>query len=343
VEYRIRRRERSYTLGRVEAWDLKAAREEARRIVRQTHDGVDPLADRDAPTVAKMAEKYVAEELPKLRPSSRADYERIVKIEIVPALGKLRCTDVTTDDVARLHRKITERAPYRANRVKAVLSAMFNVALRQWRWVKENPCRSVRSNAEHGRERFLQNGEVARLLEAFDRLDDQTTADMLRLLLLTGARRNEIVMMQQEHVIDGVWTRPATATKQKKASRIPLSAQAQVILARQPWTGSGPVFPGSPVAWRGRLRRAWDAVCRDAGITGMRLHDLRHSYASTLANMGVSLQVVGKLLGHSKMTTTQRYSHLYDETLRVATERAGDALSAARNSPAKIMPIKKGA
>src|SRR5262249_56545924 len=103
------------------------------------------------------------------------------------------------------------------------------------------------------------------------------------------------------------------------------------------------VFPGSTTQHRGRLRRAWEAICKDAGITNMRLHDLRHSYASVLANMGVSLQVVGKLLGHSKATTTQRYSHLYDETLRVATDRAGEAITASRNPPAPAPPIKRGA
>src|SRR5262249_60166020 len=114
------------------------------------------------------------------------------------------------------------------------------------------------------------------------------------------------------------------------------------IIARQPRTDER-VFPGSLVAWRGRLRRAWTKVCKDAGIANMRLHDLRHSYASTLANMGVSLQVVGKLLGHSKATTTQRYAHLYDETLRVATDRAGEAITASRNPPAPVVPIKRGA
>ena len=341
VEYRIRRRERSYTIGRCDVWDLRAARDEAKRIVRQAHDGADPLADRDAPTVEKLARKFTEEVLPSLRPTTQADYRLIVEREILPALGKLRVTDVTLQDIERLHRKISERAPYQANRVAAVVSALFAKAIR-WKMAKENPARGLERNPEHSRARYLANGETSRLLEALDRYRDQTVADLLRVMLYTGCRRGEAMTMKWADIVDGTWSKPYSATKQKRAHIVPLSPAVQVILARQPRTGEL-VFPSTTTEWRGRIRRAWDAITRDAKIEGLRLHDLRHSFASTLVNAGLSLSVIGGMLGHSRVTTTSRYAHLFKGTLQSAADRAAELIDAERNPSASVTPLKRGA
>jgi integrase len=146
-------------------------------------------------------------------------------------------------------------------------------------------------------------------------------------LLLTGARKGEALSAtwDQFDLVAGVWTKPHALTKQKADHRIPLSAPARQLFARlhQKSEGSPWVFPGRRGRHREDTKYAWARICKTAGITGLRVHDLRHSYASTLAGAGVSLPTIGALLGHSMPSTTARYAHLLDDPLRAATERAG--------------------
>jgi integrase len=156
----------------------------------------------------------------------------------------------------------------------------------------------------------------------------QYIADIFRLTLYTGCRIGEAVhaTFSQFDESFATWTKPASTTKQKKTHSVPLSTPAQQLLERihRAANGRPTVFPIVNGSW---LRRQWGEVCEAAQISGLRIHDLRHSYASTLANQKVPLQVVGQLLGHAKISTTERYSHLYQDTLRQATELAGKALA----------------
>jgi integrase len=338
VDYRIRRRERSYTIGRVENGRCPAAREAARRIHRQAKDGVDPLADRDAKTVKQMCERYAEERFDELRESTRKDYRGIIDKEILPVLGQLKVVDVLDDDVAQLHRKIVKRgAPYRANRALAVLSSMFALAIRPWHWCTVNPCKGVKRAPEHPRERFLENGELGRLLDALAEYEDQQVADVLRMAMLTGARISEITSMRLADIRGSTWVKPHGLTKQRKEHAVPLTPPVLELLARQPQDGDQ-VFPGSAGRWRNRLYRAWRALRRTAELGDLRVHDLRHNYASTLVNAGYSLPVIGALLGHSKAATTQRYSHLYRGTLAEAANRAASAIAAAGKPAAEPEP-----
>jgi integrase len=140
---------------------------------------------------------------------------------------------------------------------------------------------------------------------------------------------------------NGIWTKPPSATKQKSVHRVPLSEDAVEIIARQPrGTFAGDfVFPGKkPGKSREGIRRPWARVCKAAGLKGVRIHDLRHTHASILVSSGLSLPVIGKILGHTQASTTHRYAHLADEPLRAAAELA--AASIRRPKPAKIVQIK---
>jgi integrase len=215
----------------------------------------------------------------------------------------------------------------------------------RWHMRPDNPCRDVARNKEHGRERYLSEAELARLLGALDSYRDQRVASIFRLLLLTGARRGEVLSLRWEDIKDpAVWTKPHARTKQRETHAVPLSAAAQAVLAElaKDKDEGGFVFPAGRGA-SGPMRTAekpWRTICRAAGITGLRTHDLRHDYASRLVSAGVSLHIVGGLLGHKKPSTTARYAHLHDDALRAATEKVGVAISQTTTG-GEIIPIRK--
>jgi integrase len=346
LSYRTRDgRARRLTIGDLGVWTVSAARTEANELRRRIDQGADPLGElqdeRDAETVADLADRFLTEHGVRLRPKSLADYRRIIDHHIRPALARHKVKSVTFADIDRLHRRISETAPYQANRCLAVLSKMFALAIR-WRMRADNPCRDIERNKEHSRERYLSADELARLLEALDGYRDQRTAAIFRLLLLTGSRRGEVLSMRWEDLDlrTGVWTKPHSRTKQKEKHTVPLSAPARAVLAGLKPKPSGFIFP----AGRGAsgpmqtVEKPWRTICQAAGITNLRTHDLRHSYASQLASAGIGLHVIGGLLGHRKPSTTARYAHLMDDALRVATERAGAIITG--KARAKVVLLK---
>jgi integrase len=329
-------RERRYTIGGYPTWSLLAAREEAKRLKRDIDTGADPVMTqrelRSAPTVADLLARFDAEHLPTLRPSTQREYRWLIR-EIVAELGKLKVATCSFDDISRLHRKITARGtPYRANRVLALLSKAFSLA-HLWKWREAaSPTKGVQKNTEHTRERFLTTAELERLSAALDGCSNQTIADAFRLMLLTGARCGEVIMARWDQIdFDlGTWKKPRTSTKQKKDHNIPLSQPARQLLARirKTQTGGGRIFPGVK-----RVHYQWDRIRAAADLRSVRVHDLRHNYASVLANSGHGLPVIGRLLGHSSIAVTARYAHLYEETLAKAADTAGAILSGKKKAP----------
>jgi integrase len=196
------------------------------------------------------------------------------------------------------------------------------VAIR-WQWIDKNPAAGIERNAETKRRRYLSADELSRLLDALDRLEDREAANVIRILLLTGCRRGEALGMAwgQLDLATGVWTKQASETKQNRFHQTPLSQQASDLLReiRAESTGGPAVF----AIGAARLSRQWAHVCRTAGLADCRLHDLRHSFASLLVSSGLSLPVIGALLGHSNPSTTARYAHLADAVTREATGRVG--------------------
>lgn len=340
-------RERRYTIGAPPVWTTAAAREEARRLRAQIDLGHDPLgmvrAHREAPTVADLCDRFREEVLPKNRDSTRVEYARTIAREIIPELGKMKVADVTHPDIDRLHRKITKRgAPYTANRTVALLSRLFNLAVR-WGYRADNPVRGVERNPEHKRERYLTGEELARLTEALREHGDQDAANAIRLMLLTGARRGEVLgaRWDQFDLAEGTWTKPASTTKQAKLHRVPLNAPARALLAdmRKAARDDEYLFPSRLGGHRVEIKKHWQRICKRAQLTNLRMHDLRHSFASYLASAGLSLPVIGALLGHTQTQTTARYAHLLDDPLRRATERVGAII--AGKSSGKVVSLDR--
>ena len=375
LTYRTRQgRERRYTIGQFANWPLSAAREEGRRLRRIVDQGGDPLqqlaTERAAATVNELADRYLAEHAPRLRASSRRDVEDNLKKWVRPELGKMKVIDVRHTDVERLHQKITAYGtPYRANRTMSLMSKLFNLSIK-WEMRADNPVKGIERNQEQKRTRYLHPAEIARLAVALDTHPSRAAANAIRLLLLTGARRGEVLGAKWDalDLQTGVWVKPGSTTKQKTEHRVPLSAPALQLLvgihvaalkaakdAGHDAEISSFVFPSPNGKHLSNIKTSWLSVCKRAGLvnkipklskngkpimgregvpvfewkTTARIHDLRHSYASILASAGLSLPIIGALLGHSQQATTARYAHLMDDPLRAATDRAAAIIGAA--------------
>jgi integrase len=221
---------------------------------------------------------------------------------------------------------------------------MFALAIR-WKLRTDNPAKGVERNQEMKRTRYLAGAELVALTFAIGQHKDKQAANILRLLLLTGARRGEALAARwdQFDLKQGVWTKPGAMTKQKTEHRVPLSAPARQLLGELRARAAEDaefVFPGRTGAHRVEIKKNWDAIRKAAGMPSTRIHDLRHTYASVLASAGMSLPIIGALLGHTQPSTTARYAHLLDDPLRQATERAG-AIMTGRPS-ADIVRLKDG-
>jgi integrase len=346
-------RERRITIGEYPTWTVGAARIKARTYRRLVEDGGDPLADieeeRAAPTVWELCDRFQAEHLPRRRPGTAKNYALILRLHVRPHFGPhVKVAEVTIDDIEKLHRKITNAgSPSAANRTVATLSKMFSLAIR-WGMRADNPATGIERNPETGRKRYLKGDELARLVAALAVHPDRQAADIIRMLLLTGARRGEVFAMRWADVdlTEGTWTKPGSTTKQKTEHIAPLSAPARQLLAEIAAKQKKPlgeyVFPGDSATGHAvELKRAWKALSKAAGITGLRVHDLRHSFASQLVSGGASLPLIGALLGHSNPSTTARYAHMFSDPQRAAVEKVGAIVNAAGEPATEPTPLRR--
>lgn len=348
INYSIAGRERRYTIGSYPAWSVAGARDEAKRLRQDIDRGEDPLASREesrvAATVTDLCTKYLEEHAVKKRPSS--DDAAMIERRIKPRFGARKVASIRYDDIDALHREVTKEGhPYAANRLIALLSKMFALAIR-WGMRADNPAKGIERNTEERRYRYLTGDELGRLTAALSTHPNQGAANAVRLLLLTGARRGEVLgaTWDQFDLAGGVWTKPSSHTKQKREHRVPLSAPVRQLLSEmraaaepQPSlylfpsrSGKGPV---------GDIKSSWATLCKAADIRGVRPHDLRHTYASLLASAGLSLPVIGALLGHTQAATTSRYMHLFDDLLRAATERVAALVLPDKVERAEPIPL----
>lgn len=340
-------RERRYTIGSFPDWGTTAAREEAKRLKRAIDGGADPVGEQEenraAATMADLCARFEHDYLPRKRPSTQRVYRQQIRTDILPAFGKMKVAAVSHADIDGFHHRLSARAPTHANRTLAVLSRMFNLAIR-WGWRGDNPCKGVERNQEHKRTKYLSNAEIARLSGALAKLRDQNAANAVRLLLLTGARQGELLAAKWADIDlnAGTWAKPGATTKQRTDHRIPLSAAACQLLAEMRQQANDEVewvFPARGGGHRPHVNEAWIRARKAAKLDGIHLHDLRHAYASILASAGLSLPVIGALLGHATPVTTHRYAHLFDDPLRVATERASAIITG--KAPAEVLPLNK--
>lgn len=322
-------RDRRMTIGQYPAWSVEAARDAAAKLRRRVDAGEDPLEeDRQAKaemTLALLWERYDREVLTSKRPKTQQNERSMWCRLVLPKLGYRKLSAIRAADIDSLHRAISQETPTQANRCLASVRHVFNKGIR-WQLCDSNPATGAAKNPEQHRDRYLTDDEHERFLEALNRREDTSSTLALRMLLLTGARRSEVLKADwnQFDIVGGVWTKPSSHTKQKRTHRVPLSPEAVDILKRARKMSNGQfVFPGREGRPLTDIKKLFASLLREADIQNLRLHDLRHSFASILATGGQSLPIIGALLGHTQVATTARYAHLMDNALREAASAVG--------------------
>lgn len=364
VQFRKDGRSRRSQIGKHGRLTPDEARSEAKKLLGLVETGADPVqakkAARAVPTFREVGEDFLRHHSEfKLKTRTHAEYARLFQKRIVPAIGSLRITDVSRAAVARFHGKISKEAPVSANRTVALISTI-------WAWASRrdivslaaNPARGLERNREQAKERFLTTEEFGRLGEALRLAETdglpwdinqrnlkskhlakpemrKTKADpfavaAIRLLILTGARLNEILTAKWSEID---FERGMLFLSDSKTGRKPvfLNAPALTVLSEIPRVEDNPyIIVGSKAGeHRIDLKKPWAAIRKAAGLEDLRIHDLRHSFASVGAGASLGLPIVGKLLGHSQPQTTARYAHLDADPLHKAVNRIGSSIAAA--------------
>jgi integrase len=323
-----RGRQRQFKIGPADVLSLNQARRKARSVLSESILGADPQARRQElrsiPTLNQLVRDRYLPHAQASKRSWKVD-ETILRIHILPALGRLPLDEISNGRIAGLinDMRAEEYASATTNRVLVILRYIFNLA-RKWNvpGATVNPTAGLATAPEVHRQRFLTPEETRRVIASVNAEENKLAARAIMLLLLTGARRNEVTHAKWEYVD---WQRRTLLVPVSKSGRpraVALNAAAVTLLQSLPRTpGNEYIFPsphtGRPCA---SLFYPWDRIRHRAGLTDVRLHDLRHSFASFLVNQGVSLYVVQDLLGHTQPRTTQRYAHLARQTLLDAAE-----------------------
>jgi integrase len=335
---------RRYTLGPLgEDFTADQARDKAKTVLGGVRDGLDPgevlQQKRDVPTLEEFAKTYHAKRLERSKrrrdkkERSKEEDNRNLKLHIIPKLGKKKLADITTDVVDELHTSMSS-TPIAANRCLALLSHMFTIAMAAKDMPRgANPCATVTKFDEEGRERFLSRAELSRLgeaLRAAEKTEHPSAVAAIRLLILTGCRLSEILTLQWDFIdFDGQCLRLPDSKTGRKI--VPVAAAAMEVLKGLKAEKDNPfALIGAKAGSRFvGLQRPWQRIRKAAELEDVRLHDLRHSFASVAASGGEGLPVIGKLLGHKQAVTTQRYAHVHLDPLVAVAERVAGTINAA--------------
>jgi integrase len=341
----VRNGRRRIPLGEFPGITTGVARELARIALADIRAGRDPTLERQARikaardddmTVVQLSEKWMADYVrPKLKPRTIDDYRKLLDKHILPAVGHLLVSRISRDDATRMHVAMA-KTPRRANYALRTLGGLMSFACDlKLRPPLDNPARRIKLYREGKRERFLSEDEFGKAAEAIEEAEragviGPYAAGGLRLSLFTGARSGEITAARWEFID---WERrilrlPDSKTNEPRTIHLPDAAIE--ILKTLPRSGPYIVAGAKSGEPYKNLSRAW-IIARSyaSGLGDVRLHDLRHSYASLAAGRGVSLQMIGKLLGHKVPATTQRYAHLARDAVAAVSDELGAAMQAA--------------
>ncbi len=346
LSYRVGDRKRLPTIGTYGVLTLDQARGAARsELAKVETEGADPVAtreqERQSETVRDLCTAYL-DRYAKVHKKSWSEDERRINNRILPVWASLTAQAIKRADVAALHSKIgtKEGHPYEANRVRELVAKMFELAHR-WGFVPEdhrNPAQGIDDYKETKRDRWVTHDELPRLAQAINEEPNASARAALWLYLLTGARKSELLKAQWADVD---WTRAELRLPDTKTGRvhdIPLSPPAVALLRDLPQTEGNPyVLPGKlPGAHLVNISKPWGRVRTAAGIEDVRLHDLRRTVGSWLAQSGNSLHLIGRVLNHSNQSTTAVYARFGEDSVRAALDQHGARIMGAAGLTAEV-------
>jgi integrase len=338
----VARRKRRITVGYSPDISLSKARVEAQQMLAAMKRGIDATADQKARlraaqaqsiTLRELSERWVAEfVISKLKPRTASDYQQVLSQHVLPALGNLTVAEIDHEQIERRHREM-KATPRRANYMAAVVRSMLSFAIKRG-LRSDNPATGITRYRERKRERFLSASEFAAAAEGINRAENgggigPFAAAGLRLALLTGARSGEVTSAKWEHLDRERKLIRLPDSKNNEPRTIHLSDAALEVLRNIPRVGPYIIQGGRRGQPYKHLTRAWIIARGYAGLDDVRLHDLRHSYASLAVSQGIPLFTVGKMLGHRDTDSTQRYAHLARDVVQEASDRVGAAMQAA--------------
>ncbi|QOH72569.1 tyrosine-type recombinase/integrase [Pseudomonas putida] len=327
LRYRHAGRQRSMKLGNYGELDVSEARLLALKHRAQLSDGIDPqeIFAESGMTFRRFIEDHYLPHAYASKRSANSDDSKF-KTHLYTMFGARLLVSITRQEIQRYHDElISRRAPATANRHLALLKRCFNLAI-LWGYMDNNPATGIRMHTENNQsQRFLSLNEAKQLWQALGTEQNQIAATAIKLMLLTGVRREEALQARWEDIdADGqLWRLPMTKSGRQRF--VMLSETAIALLQTLPnHGGNSYLFPGSkPAKPLNNPRKCFQRALKAAGLSNLRIHDLRHTFASLAINNGATLYEVQHLLGHASNTTTQRYAHLASENLRKASARVG--------------------
>jgi integrase len=336
VQYRSFGRTRRKNLGQHGVLTADEARKEAKLVQADVARGGDPSAERKAklrsPTVAQLGERFLTDYVAlHCKPTTQYDYANTIRKTICPILGSIKVSEITRADIAHYHH-LKRATPYRANRSVAILSKMFNVA-EDWglRPYGTNPAMRVKKYREEEKKRYLKDEEQARLGEVlFNGLEAGEYSEYViaafYLLMLTGCRLKEIQTLKWEYVTPRHLELPDSKTGRR---RIPLPLEACDVLDSLPRREGNPyvILGDHPNGYYNDLQKPCRKIRAKAGLQDVRLHDLRHTYASVAIMNGIDPFTLKEIMGHKNLSTTLRYTHLSDDAVQRAAGQIANRLA----------------
>ena len=343
VQYRAGGRSRRRAIGQHGALTADDARREARKLLGDVAKGGNPAEERQralrAPTIASLCERFLDEYVAQhCKPTTQKGYRCYVETWIKPKLGRVKINDITRAEVVAFHHEMRAK-PYTANRAVAMLSKMFNLA-EDWglRTDGTNPARRIKKYREEEKKRYLSDQEQARLGNALAEALEAGRASpyavsAISLLMLTGCRLGEILTLKWTYVTAHHLELPDSKTGRR---RIPLPREAHDILMSLPRRDGNPyvILGESEDGHLVNLQKAWLRVRKVAGLEDVRMHDLRHTYASVAVMSGIDPFLLKEIMGHRNLQTTLRYAHFADE----AVQRAAGTVAARLAGAMKARP-----
>lgn len=343
---------KSYKIGSYPDISLSTARDKARVLADQVNRGVDPQAEKnkrkhqpEKKTFNQLAEKFSQRHLPTLRESTQKEYNRVIESELLPAFKGMNIEDITKHHIRNVlddkaygnKKKRQDAAPTMANRIRAVLSSMFDFGIKKWGLtIESNPVLATPTykEGENKRDRFYSEPELKALWKAFEQ-EIEPIQSVFKMLLLTAQRKTETMRMKWSHIDGDIWTIPAENAKNKQSHGVPLPSEAlDIIEAMRPISGDSeyvfesPRLDDEPIGW---IKQAVKRIRKVSEVGDFRIHDLRRTAATYMAKGGTDPMIIGKVLNHKALAQENRITAIYNrhdymKKKRQALNRWGEKL-----------------